>query len=404
MLFSIGVVSYADEIEEEQIEIERIKEEALETLASSSEEPSINSRAAVVLERDSKEVLYSKNMNDKRAMASTTKVMTALIALEKGDLEQEIIVSKKAAAVGGSSLELKTGDKITMLDLLYGLMLVSGNDAAAQIAETIGGDYEGFAVLMNDKAKELGLNNTNFVTPHGLDKPDHYTTAYELAMLTDYALNNKKFSEIVRCKTKTILVNGQPRELYNTNELLGNLNGVDGVKTGFTNNAGRCLVTSCVRNNMNLISVVLGADTKKFRTKDSIKILEYVYKTYELVDLKNMIEEEFHEWYVVNKNQFIIEKGVKQTIALKIEDNKYTNYPVKVGGKQDITIEIEVQKKLKAPVESNRIIGKMKIVIDKDNIIELDILTNESVNKKGIIEYLLENLGKYKFKDLVENI
>lgn len=233
----ITIPCFADDLEAEQIDIEQIQEEIMQTVATPAKEPQINSRAAVVLDRESKRILYSKNANEKRAMASTTKIMTAIVALENSRLEEEITVSKKAAGVGGSRLGLQTGNKISMNDLLYGLMLRSGNDAAAQIAETVGGGYEGFAKLMNKKAQELGLTNTHFVTPHGLDDPEHYTTAYELALLTDYALKNEKFSEIVRCKTKTILINGQQRELYNTNELLGNLNGINGVKTGFTNNA-----------------------------------------------------------------------------------------------------------------------------------------------------------------------
>lgn len=133
---------------------------------------------------------------------------------------------------------------------------------------------------MNKKAEELGLKNTNFVTPHGLDNEEHYTTAYELAVLTDYALQNSKFANIVNTKNTIININGVNREISNTNELLGNLNGVNGVKTGFTGNAMRCLVTSCTREGNQIITVVLGADTKKQRTSDSIKLIEYAFKEY----------------------------------------------------------------------------------------------------------------------------
>ena len=135
------------------------------------------------------------------------------------------------------------------------------------MAEFVGGNVENFANMMNEKANELDLKNTHFVTPHGLDETEHYTTAYELAKITNYALKNKKFSQIVNTKTTTININGAPKTINNTNELLGNLNGVDGVKTGFTNNAGRCLVTSTSRNGHRIICVVLGADTKKIRTR-----------------------------------------------------------------------------------------------------------------------------------------
>ena len=201
-------------------------------------------------------------------MASTTKIMTATIIIENCNLNETVEISKKSAGTGGSRLGLKAGDKITIRDLLYGLMMRSGNDSAVALAEYAGGSIEGFAEKMNQKASDLGLNNTHFETPHGLDSDEHYTTAYELALLSNYALNNKIFAQIVGTKEYTITINGYPKQLSNTNELLGNLDGVYGIKTGFTNGANRCLVTACKRNNMDIICVVLGADTKNFRTQD----------------------------------------------------------------------------------------------------------------------------------------
>ena len=148
--------------------------------------------------------------------------------------------------------------------------------------------------MMNQKAKELNLVNTHFVTPHGLDNTDHYTTPYELAILTDYALENSKFAKIVNTNTCTITINNSPIVLNNTNELLGALNGVNGVKTGFTNNAGRCLVTSTTRNGWQIVVVVLGADTKKDRTKDSISLIEYTFKNYEIVNIKDKLKSSFN--------------------------------------------------------------------------------------------------------------
>ena len=209
-------------------------------------------------------------------MASTTKIMTCIIVLENGNLNDIVEVSKKSAGTGGSRLGLKTGDKITVKDLLYGLMLCSGNDAAVALAEHVGGSIEDFSKLMNDKAAKLNLENTHFVTPHGLDNDEHYTTAYELALLSNYALKNKDFAQIVGTKSYTVTINNYTKTLSNTNELLGTLNGIYGIKTGFTNGANRCLVTACKRGNMDIICVVLGADTKNFRTKDSIKLIEYI--------------------------------------------------------------------------------------------------------------------------------
>ena len=229
---------------------------SIETFNSDSS-LNLNTRACIVLDRTSKRTLYSKNETSKVKMASTTKIMTATIIIENCNLNDTVEVSKKSAGTGGSRLGLKTGDKITIHDLLYGLMLCSGNDAAVALAESCSGSIEEFSNLMNNKAKELGLSNTHFESPHGLDSDAHFTTAYELAMLSDYALKNPIFSKIVGTKNYTVTINGYPKNLSNTNELLGNLNGIYGIKTGFTNGANRCLVTACKRNDLDIICVVL---------------------------------------------------------------------------------------------------------------------------------------------------
>ena len=191
---------------------------------------------------------------------------------------------------------MKTNDKITVNDLLMGLMLESGNDAAIALAEHIGGGVEKFADLMNAKAKELGLKNTHFAVPHGLDNEEHYTTALELAKITDYALKIEKFRNIVATKEYNVTINGYNKVISNTNELLGSLDGVYGVKTGFTNGAGRCLVTSCKRGELDIITIVLGADTKKIRTTDSINLINYAYKNYKVMNIENIINQKFEEW------------------------------------------------------------------------------------------------------------
>ena len=167
---------------------------------------------------------------------------------------------------------------------------------------------------MNQKASELGLNNTHFETPHGLDSDEHYTTAYELALLSNYALTNKTFSQIVGTKDYTITINGYPKQLNNTNELLGNLDGVYGIKTGFTNGANRCLVTACKRNNMDIICVVLGADTKKFRTQDSIKLINYIFNNFTPINIEEIINNNFESWKSKNLNKIIINKGIYNNI------------------------------------------------------------------------------------------
>lgn len=405
LMFSISIISYADEIELENFPIEELWTE-IENSNTKTDEPKLNSRAAIIFDRTSRTVLWGKNINEKRAMASTTKIMTAILVMEYGNLSETIEVCKKAANIGGSRLGLHEKDKITLKDLLYGLMLRSGNDAAIQIAIHLGGSIEGFAEMMNTKAKDIGLKNTNFVTPHGLDDPNHYTTAYELAVLTDYALNIKEFAQIVNTKTATIHINGNSTTINNTNELLGYLNGVDGVKTGFTNNAGRCLVTSTTRNNWQIISVVLGADTKKHRTKDSIKLIEYAFENYKQVNIKEKIENEFEKWKNENQSNIKVIKGVSNQVETAINYNyDYELIPIKNGDMENIKIQIEFINQLDAPVEPNTEIGKIHIIIDNKEIMNISIIVKEKIDKKNMWDYICEIFGSYtiNLEKIVQN-
>ncbi len=217
----------------------------------------VSAQFACVMEAQTGQVLYEKNAYSTHSMASTTKIMTALIALEQGNLTDTVTVGENAAGTEGTSLYLKVGDKISLLDLLYGLILQSGNDAAIAIAEHIGGSVEKFASLMTEKAKALGAENTAFKNPNGLDEEGHYTTAYDLALITRAALRNEKFAEICATKSKTIQDGKQT--VVNHNKLLNMYDGCVGVKTGYTKKTGRCLVSSAVRDGKQLICVTLNA-------------------------------------------------------------------------------------------------------------------------------------------------
>ena len=247
---------------------------------------------------------------------------------------------------------------------------------------------------MNKKAKELGLLNTHFVTPHGLDNVEHYCSAYELSKLTDYALDNKTFSKIVNTKSTTINVNGHPRNINNTNELLGYLQGVNGVKTGFTNGAGRCLVTSCTRNSNQIITVVLGCDTKKQRSQDSIKLIEYAYSNYTRINLEDIIKKEFEKWKQINLNRIYINKAKKQDdLQLKLGEINKKIIVIKNGEEKDIKIDINVIYNHEAPLKKDTKIGNV-IVKKKDEIIEtIDIICDNDVEKKDIIFYMKELLS-----------
>lgn len=385
------VCCFADEEnneEEEQIP------ELVEAASDSAEEPNLNSRAAIIYDRNSKEVIYGKEENTKRKMASTTKIMTCMVVLEKGELTDTVIVSKKASGTGGSRVGLKTGDKVSVQDLLYGLMLCSGNDAAVALAEHVGGSVEGFADLMNEKARQLNLSNTHFVTPHGLDNEEHYTTAYELAIMADNALKNNTFSSIVGTKNITININGKPRNLSNTNELLGSMAGVYGVKTGFTNGANRCLVTSCKRENLDIITVVLGADTKKFRTQDSIKLINYAMNNYKEINMENKIQEEFQKWKKENKDKIYINKGEKNTIEYKLEEQLNNYITIKNTQENDVKIEINTLNYYEAPLQEGTTIGVLTVKVSGQVKLIKNIQVAETVEKKNMINYMKELIEK----------
>lgn len=373
-------------------------EDTIEVTASNvSELPKTNSRRYIVYDRISKSMIIGKNEDVKSAMASTTKIMTTIVILEKADLNEKVTVSAKAGGTGGSRLGLKRGDKASVRDLLYGLMLRSGNDAAVALAEHVGGSVKGFAELMNEKAIELGLTNTHFVTPHGLDDANHYTTALELAKLTDYAMDNETFAKIVGTKSTTIYINNQSRQINNTNELLGVLNGVVGVKTGFTNNAGRCLVTETKRNNMDIITIVLGADTKKDRTKDSANLIEYTFSKYKMYNLEEQIIKEFNKWKNINEKRILIIKGKTSNPKLALGAIEKATIPICDNDK--IEYSINALTEVEAPVEQWNVMGTLTVKLNGEILENIDIVNVNEVQKRDWKDYfkiVLNTYGNWK--------
>lgn len=384
---------YADDVDNEAD-----FENTIEVTASNvSELPKTNSRRYIVYDRISKSMIIGKNEDIKSAMASTTKIMTTIVILEKADLNETVTVSAKAGGTGGSRLGLKRGDKASVRDLLYGLMLRSGNDAAVALAEHVGGSVKGFAELMNEKAIELGLTNTHFVTPHGLDDANHYTTALELAKLTDYAMDNETFAKIVGTKSTTIYINNQSRQINNTNELLGVLNGVVGVKTGFTNNAGRCLVTETKRNNMDIITIVLGADTKKDRTKDSVNLIEYTFSKYKMYNLEEQIIKEFNKWKNINEKRILIIKGKTSNPKLALGAIEKATIPICDNDK--IEYSINALTEVEAPVEQWNVMGTLTVKLNGEILENIDIVNVNEVQKRDWKDYfkiVLNTYGNWK--------
>lgn len=390
-------VSGSNEIlseEDELVDLGEIQKEIIETSVE-PDEISLDSRIALIYDRASGRILYEKNGNKQTPMASTTKIMTAIVVLENANLTDVVTISSKAAGTGGSRLGLKKNDKITVNDLLYGLMLRSGNDAAIALAIHVGGSVEGFAEMMNNKAKELGLVNSHFVVPHGLDNDGHYTTAYELAKIADYALNIDKFKEIVSTRNTTIYINGYAKAINNTNQLLGSVSGVYGVKTGFTNGAGRCLVTACKRDDLDVITVIIGANTTKQRISDTIKLIQYAYNNFEIVNIKEIINNKFEQWREINEGRIYVNKGIKNQLELYLEEMEFETMAVEKENVDKIDIEVNSIFYLEAPVAKHQIIGNLQVIVNNEKIDILNIYAIEEIRKKEMKDYLLEFLEVY---------
>jgi serine-type D-Ala-D-Ala carboxypeptidase (penicillin-binding protein 5/6) len=311
--------------------------------------------SGVLIDQDSGRVLYNKNGNKVLPMASTTKIITAIIAIENGNLRDIVTVSKTAASISGSNVGLRAGEKITLEELLYGLMLRSGNDAAVAIAQHIGGSVLGFAKLMNDKAIELGAYSTSFVTPHGLDSENHGTTAEDLAKITAYALNNKFFARISSTKGISGGISGKfNRNYLNINKFLYKLNNADGVKTGSTGRAGKCLVASVKHNNGRYISVVLNSNDRWNDAEKMIKFAEKNYKFVKIHDSKNLI------------NKFRVYGGNIKYINGAIYNDLYL--PVLNDNTEIVDTQIFVPSSLFSPIYKNDHIGNLVVFI-KDKIV-----------------------------------
>jgi serine-type D-Ala-D-Ala carboxypeptidase (penicillin-binding protein 5/6) len=343
-----------------------------------------SARAAVIMDVNSGRVLYSKNMNEKLAMASTTKIMTSLVAVESGKIEEMVTVSKKASHTEGSSIYLREGERHSVHDLVYAIMLRSGNDAAVAVAEHIGGSVEGFADLMNRKAQEIGAENTQFANPHGLDAEGHYTTAHDLALITAHALRNPVFANIVSSKKKTI--EGPPNEnwdrvMINKNKMLWQFDGGDGVKTGYTKKAGRCLVSSATRDGMQLVCVVLNCGPM---WNESSALLESGFKNYSIEK-------------VVDKNNFIkvmeVKNGKEKFVAVKPTED--FSIPLGAGEKENVKLSAKSQKAAQAPLRKGDEAGRLDIYLDNKLLKTIKLEYAESVESSSPFFYMRKILRDY---------
>lgn len=268
--------------------------------------------------------------------------------------------------------------------------MVSGNDTAVALAEFVSGDIDSFSSLMNQKASSLGLSSSHFVTPHGLDQEEHFTTAFELAKIADYALNNDIFAKIVKTSNYTVNINGRQKNLHNTNELLGYLDGVYGVKTGFTNGANRCLVTSCKRGNLDIICVVLGCDTKKDRTMDSVKLINYAFNNFSVIDINTIITNEFNSWVTNQSKKVSVNKGSNCLSDYILDETqiKFKNIAVKNSKLNCVSVSANFSDNFTAPLSEHSVIGYLTVSIDGLDYFSVDILNKYAINRKTVFDYL----------------
>jgi D-alanyl-D-alanine carboxypeptidase (penicillin-binding protein 5/6) len=329
------------------------------------QEPNIAAEAAVVMELNSGQAVWSKNENATRAPASTTKILTALIALEKGNLQDQVTVSEDAVRVEGTRVYLVAGETQTLENLLYAMLLNSANDAAYAIAEHIGGSIEGFARMMNEKARELGAVNTNFVNPNGLSEENHYTTALDLALIARAAMENPTFREIVATQNRPWTGAEWSSTLVNGNKLLTSYEGAIGVKTGYTREAGWCLVSAAERNGETFLAVVLGSNNNQVWS-DSTALLNYGFNNYytqTLAQVGQVVGQ-----LEIDKQQLDIAVNGDLTF---LQSKSNPTYPV-----QKIHID-----PLKAPLEKGSKIGEIKYTVDGKEIGKLDLVAHNSIER-----------------------
>lgn len=331
----------------------------------------ISAEAAVLIDADSGNVLYSKNADRRMPMASTTKIMTALVALDRGELDETVEVPDGAVGIEGSSIYLVAGEKLTLRQLLYAMMLESANDAATAIAIEIGGSVDAFADMMNEKASSLGLRDTHFTNPHGLDDPNHYTTAHELAIIAACAMNDKVFREIVSTHKMTIPQDSGEgaRLLVNHNKMLNLYDGAIGIKTGYTKKSGRCLVSAAERDGVRLISVTLNAPDD---WQDHTNMLDLGFDCYESVTLCD--EGEFR--YV----QHVISGESDNCVLTNTEEIKATLPHIR----GEIECTVELFKFSYAPITKGDVMGYLVYTLDDREIARGQIYATHSV---GAVKY-----------------
>lgn len=348
-----------------------------------AEKPQTSAVSAILIEADTGTVVYEKNADAQRAMASTTKIMTAILTIEAGELDREFTVDSMAIRVEGTSMGLREGDRVSRRDLLYGILLPSGNDAANAAAVSVSGSIGAFAELMNQKAQELGLSDTHFVTPSGLDADGHYTTARDLARLTAFAMKNETFREIVCCSSADVEFGNPPymRTLYNSNKMLKRYEGAIGVKTGFTDNARRCLVSAADRDGVTLIAVTLNAGDD---WNDHTKMLDYGFSKVHSYPLELSCSEK------------VAVAGTGKSVAVCADSDEIALLPEQ---RERLTRRVLLPSFVYGTVKKGDVLGNIEFSLDGEVVKSCPLMAAETVetddSELSIWQRLLSHVGIY---------
>jgi len=349
-----------------------------------AEAPAIASPSAIVVNMTTGRVLFEKNASKQRPMASTTKIMTCVLILEQMELDTKVEVSAEAAGTSETVPWLREGDILTVDDLLHALMVRSSNPAAVALAEACSGSLEAFVDAMNTKAKELGLHDTHFVHPSGLDRDGHLSTAADMAELARYAMLDEKFRELVSTKKYVIRLPGRdPVVCENTNKLLGEVEWVTGVKTGLTPRAEQCLVGSGTKDGVNVVSVILGQPSSRVCWEESKALLEYGFSQYRYLDLmeQGVAVAEASVPYQLNDRLRLV-----TTEAVRLELHK----------DESATTTVEVDRPLTLPVVEGEVFGHVTLTVNDVVVDEVDLVADRSFDQVSLgskVVYLWQRLG-----------
>ena len=356
-------------------------------------------KSAILIDYATGEVLYEKNADERLAPASMTKIGSMLLIMEAIDsgklsVDDEVTISEEAASMGGSQIFLEAGEVYTVHDLLKGVAIASGNDAVVALAEKLAGSQGAFVDMMNERFKELGANNTNFVNAHGLDSEGHYSTARDMAIIARELLNHEKILEYTSIYEEYLEKNdGTKTWLVNTNKLVRFYDGVDGLKTGFTETAGYCLTATAKKDDFRLISVVMGEDSTENRSSDTVKLLNYGFNTYKINTIKTKDE-------VLGKVR--VERG-KENFAeiVLLEDATELLKNTEDVSNYEFNLKVDT---IKAPVKPGDIVGSAEIIDNDGNIIdEVDVTVKKEIKKAGLLDYMLRNIQMFaRGKDVLK--